>query len=115
MQLFCFLNQAYVTNRKHKYVSPYEGCYKSCNLQCNIQNLTKDHIRHRKNSIVQQLCIEHNVKTRNFVVTCVYMNFIVGFVCMCHTLFELDISTSVIWQTGPWRSFRVLDSYSLYS
>jgi len=25
-----------------------------CNLQCNIQNLTKDHIRHRMNSIVQQ-------------------------------------------------------------
>lgn len=76
-----------------------------CNLQCNIQNLTKDHIRHRMNSIVQQLCIEHNVKARNFV----------GFVCICHMLFELDISTSVICATGPWRSFRVLDSYSPYS
>jgi len=27
---------------------------------------------------MQQLCIEHNFKTRNFVVTYVYMNFIVG-------------------------------------
>lgn len=64
---------------------------------------------------MQQLFIEHNVKTRNFVVTCVYMNFIVGFVCICHMLFELEISTNVICATEPWRSFRVLDSYSLYS
>lgn len=86
-----------------------------CNLQCNIPNLTKDHIRHRMNSIMQQLCIGHNVNMRNFVVTCVYMNFIVGFVCICHMLFEMDISTSVICATEPWRSFRVLDSYSSYS
>jgi len=86
-----------------------------CNLQCNIQNLTKDHIRHRMNSIMQQLCIEHNVKKRNFAVTCVYMSFIVGFVCICHMLFELDISTSVICAMEPWRSIRVLDSYCPYS
>lgn len=81
----------------------------SCNLQCNIQNLTKDYIRHGMSSIMQQLCIEPNFKTRNFVVTCVYMNFIMGFVCICHMLFELDISTSVICATEPWRSFRVLE------
>ena len=70
-----------------------------CNLQCNIQNLTKDHIRHRMNSIMQQICIEHNFKTRNFVTICVYMNFIVGFVCICRMLFQLDISMSVICAT----------------
>lgn len=86
-----------------------------CNLQCNIHNSTEDHIRHRMNSIMQQLCIEHNVKTRNFVVTCVYMTFVMGFVCICHMLFELDISMSVICATERWRSFRVLDSCSSYS
>lgn len=86
-----------------------------CSLQCNIQNSTTDHIRLHMNSIMQQLHIEHNVKTSNVATTCVYMNFIVGFICICHMLFELDISTTVICATEPWRSFRTLDSYSPYS
>jgi len=28
-QLFRLLKQAYITNTKYKYVSPYKGCYKS--------------------------------------------------------------------------------------
>jgi hypothetical protein len=85
------------------------------NLQCNIQNLTKNHIRQRMKSVMQQIWMEQNVKTRNFVTACVYMNFIVGIVYILHVLFELDISTSVICASELWRNFRMLDSYSPYS